>query len=929
MPAKLLKSFAGENPDLEKQIGCVAGIFQMFDRRIFLARQRPNRHKHNKFPPDHALRNSSRHEPESIPYLPEILQEKNLTKYWYENEKASMESSRASCSSVSSSSLSSLEFDKSSHRDMCSFDKTFFSERTLRNSSSFRSSEVDCKFDSRISGPSAKSCRRSSDLLNTLREAEVLTVRTSSIDKVKNHAYKHQDSPRPSWYTATDKPSNLDEAIRLLIEFKKAPWSFADREAKDASFTQVLQKGSTFSCDERELSKSSAKMRELPRLSLDSRQASQKSTSSIVSKTSLTFEDLDKANKSPRINRAANLLQDLGSNQKRHPGVVAKLMGIEDMPELNPPAQVPQSNRSRESIVPKPPEDHHHSLLKQSSRVLNEATPWVLHEQMPSKDLKAFKHMVDAIRAQRMAKNAFPKGKNQNVRSPKVRKQPTKAGDAPKSFEPPIVIMKPAKAINRADVSSDSVMQLKGQASTINMVDASSHSIMQLEGLSTLPKLHTSSRRKGHASITADRELSPRVTVNQFSRKSTTSNNSPRCQSNSTQLQGENLGASPRTSSARSPRSPQRKIEAEKKPCSPTSRKPLDSVSPRGRLRSNQSQERKNRDQVDEIMFERRIPNCRADETSPASNKSSRAALHLTVLQQSIQKPSDESRRNGLLGLNQKQSVPCMHRDASERELASIAPEQPSPVSVLDASFCQDEFLPSPLKKSSYTVQDNRPCTLSLLYYPNQNKLEDIEKLAQLNMLSSNEHEERQACDFINTKCNLQNPDNKYISDILLAAGILNNESAIPSQQHINPDIFRVLEKQHGHQKPDAERNHRKLVFDVVCEILVHKRGGLACRNPGEFLLRGKRTLSGQQLLGEICSQIKELEAGSTRSTTFEDGVELISSEDILGRSEGWEDFGMEKVRVGMQIERLILLDLINEIVGEAGLQTKRTKICS
>ncbi|KAG6513452.1 hypothetical protein ZIOFF_023782 [Zingiber officinale] len=923
MPAKLLKSFASENPDLEKQIGCVAGIFQMFDRHIFFARQRPNRHKHKKFPPDHALRDSSRHESESIPYMSEILQEKNLAKYWYENEKASMESSRASCSSASSSSFSSLEFDKLSHRDMCSFDKTFFSERTLRNSSSFRSSEVDCKFDSRISGPSAKSCRRSSDLLDTLREAEVFTVRTSTTDKVKNQAYKHQDSPRPSWHTATNKPTNLDEAIRLLIEFKKAPWSSADREATDASITQVLQ-------DERGLSKSTEKMREFPRLSLDSRQASQRSTSSIVSKTSLTFEDLDKANKSPRINRAANLLQNLSSSQKRHPGVVAKLMGIEDMPELNSPAQVAvmrrtmkekndlvsQSNRSRESIVSKPPEDHHHSLLKQSARVLNEAAPWVLHEQMPtSKDLKAFRHMVDAIRAQRLAKNTIPKGNNQNVRSPKVRKQPTKAGDTPKSFEPPIVIMKPAKAINRADASSDSVMRL--------------------EGLSTLPKLHTSTRRKGYASIPADRELSPRVTDNQFSRKSTTSNNSPRCQSNSPQLQGENLGASPRTSSARSPRSPQRKIEAEKKPCSPTSRKPLESVSPRGRLRPKQSQERKNRDQVDEIISERRIASCRADETSLDLNRSSVSALHLTLLQKNILP----------LCLNKKQSVVCMHQDASERELASIAPKQPSPVSVLDASFCQDEFLPSPLKKSSYTVQgksttissnqdtsstDNGPCASSLLTYPSENKLGDTEKLAQLKVLSSNEHEEQQACDFISTKCNLQNPDNKYISDILLAAGFLRKEIAIPSQKHINLDIFRVVEKRHGHQNPDAERIHRKLVFDVVREILAHKRGGLACRNPSEFFLRGRRTLSGQQLLGEICSEIKELEeAGSSRSTTFEDGVELISNEDILGRSEGWEDSGMEKIRVGMQIERLILQDLINEIVGEAGFQTQRTNICS
>ncbi|XP_042471156.1 protein LONGIFOLIA 1-like isoform X2 [Zingiber officinale] len=831
MAPELLGSFAGEDQDLEKQIGCVTAIFQMFDRRILLARQQRNRHQHKKIPSGHALLKSSRHETE----------EKNPAKNWYENEKASMESSRASCSSLSSSS-SSLEFDKSSHKDMHSFDKTFFSERSLKNSSSCRSS---------VTSPAAKSGRRSPDF----------TIKTSSDGKLKNHAYKHQDSPRPSIYPADNMPADLNEAIRVLIELKKAPWSFADREAKDGSLAQILQKSPRFSCDERELSNSSAKIREPPRLSLDGRQCCRRSTSAIVSKTSLTLEDLDKANTSPCRNRASNLLQDL-SSQKRHPGVVAKLMGIEDMPELSSPAQVAvirrkmnakhdqvsQSDRRRETIVEKPTED-----LKQTSRILSEATPWVvqqdrshsanmtktgsLHKEMPSEDLKLFMHMVDEIRAQRLAKNTSPEGNNQSVRSPKVRKWPTKAGDDPRSFEPPIVIMKPSK--------------------TINMADASSHSIIQLEGLPTLPKLHTGTGRKGYASSTTDRELSHK----QFIRRSTTSNDSLRCQSNSTQILGKNAGISLTTSITWSPRSQQMKT---------------DSVSPRDRFRLQQSQEQKNRGHVDEIISGRKNSNCRDDESSPASNRSTRSALHSTVLQQSIQ--------------IQKKSILSMHQDASE---------------TVD-SLCHDEFLPSPLKKSSYTVQDDGPCTL--------NSFQDNRKLAQHKVLGSNEHEERQMFDFIK-----QNPDNKYVSDILLAAGFLNKESAIPLQQHIKPDLFSVLEKQHGQQKPSAEKNHRKLVFDVVTEILAHKRGELVYKNPCEFFLRRRRMLNGQQLVGEICTEIKGLRAMSTRwSTTSEDCAELISSEDILGRSEGWEDFCMEKIRVPMQIGRLIFQDLINEIVGEA-----------
>lgn len=33
MAAKLLQSLTEENPDLSKQIGCMTGIFQLFDRQ--------------------------------------------------------------------------------------------------------------------------------------------------------------------------------------------------------------------------------------------------------------------------------------------------------------------------------------------------------------------------------------------------------------------------------------------------------------------------------------------------------------------------------------------------------------------------------------------------------------------------------------------------------------------------------------------------------------------------------------------------------------------------------------------------------------------------------------------------------------------------------------------------------------------------------
>jgi len=40
MAAKLLQSLADENPDLQKQIGCMTGIFQLFDRHHALTARR-------------------------------------------------------------------------------------------------------------------------------------------------------------------------------------------------------------------------------------------------------------------------------------------------------------------------------------------------------------------------------------------------------------------------------------------------------------------------------------------------------------------------------------------------------------------------------------------------------------------------------------------------------------------------------------------------------------------------------------------------------------------------------------------------------------------------------------------------------------------------------------------------------------------------
>lgn len=45
MAAKLLHSLADENPDLQKQIGCMTGVFQIFDRHHSLTTKRLSHRK--------------------------------------------------------------------------------------------------------------------------------------------------------------------------------------------------------------------------------------------------------------------------------------------------------------------------------------------------------------------------------------------------------------------------------------------------------------------------------------------------------------------------------------------------------------------------------------------------------------------------------------------------------------------------------------------------------------------------------------------------------------------------------------------------------------------------------------------------------------------------------------------------------------------
>ncbi|KAJ6887530.1 hypothetical protein NC652_028709 [Populus alba x Populus x berolinensis] len=156
-----------------------------------------------------------------------------------------------------------------------------------------------------------------------------------------------------------------------------------------------------------------------------------------------------------------------------------------------------------------------------------------------------------------------------------------------------------------------------------------------------------------------------------------------------------------------------------------------------------------------------------------------------------------------------------------------VAPEHPSPVSVRDALVYRDDAL-SPVKQipnmhkgegakdshdqqseDQWNLADNlsNSMTSVLSSEINRRKLQNIENLVQkLRRLNSTHNEA--STDYIASLCENPNPDHRYISEILLASGLLLRDLGSglttfqlhPSGYPINPELFMVLGANQGQQ---------------------------------------------------------------------------------------------------------------------------------
>ncbi|XP_018485689.1 protein LONGIFOLIA 2 isoform X2 [Raphanus sativus] len=259
-----------------------------------------------------------------------------------------------------------------------------------------------------------------------------------------------------------------------------------------------------------------------------------------------------------------------------------------------------------------------------------------------------------------------------------------------------------------------------------------------------------------------------------------------------------------------------------------------------------------------------------------------------------------------------------------------VTVEQPSPVSVLDAAFDEDDS-PSPVTvrkiSLSFKAEDdalrseesmwiNKPTGVcrSILLPENKDPTHDLLEC------------------YPDEDSNFKSGDHKYISEILLASGLLRdleytkiiiqlNQARVP----INPGLFFFLEQNKAsdmtlldnrgrgfrqQQTNLTETIRRKLIFDTVNEILAQRFTAEGCTKP-RFTANPATTmekkLEAEQLLQTLCSEIDRLQENKSK---------CILEEDII-----WEDLqcqGMnmkgENPGIVLDIERMIFRDLVSEV---------------
>ncbi|CAA2990259.1 Hypothetical predicted protein [Olea europaea subsp. europaea] len=1061
MAAKILHSMTDDNPNLQKQIGCMTGIFQLFDRQPISTGRRIVGHRSERLPPgnshfynDTLETESNTEERRSAPV--EKFSNNNIQ----ERQRVSRELSRASSSSSRSSSFSSLDFNQTNQLESMPFDRMIFPETPSRNPAM------------NMQNSSPQYSRQALDLRDVVKdsmykEVEGLSVKAETIEEAPDLMVKFKDFPR--------QLPRIVDGSQDTAKFREAPWYHNEpREllrsssyhSKDRSSFSISKDARRFSYDGREISyipfesqvfpNSTQKLKDFPRLSLDSREGSMRNSNA---NSKSIFHAKTSHKDSGEFNGEVQSLQQTSGNQARPTSVVAKLMGLENLPdsvvvgdtnsssrrtypveefvnfsrssaETDSSNQIQLSTSSKLWKEPSSPRGRNpDSIMRHISRFSIESAPKKLIDMtrlprkpasrstrgsvkvpntFPSvyseiekrlkdlefahsgKDLRALKQILEAMQAKGLletqkegqdynvtclndheqrytsSRHDVRTVNNQKLQTDLVLASSQKRADSLRHFESPIIIMKPAKLVQKSDMPAASVISL--------------------DGFSGLPKLQSGKFIHNRKDLSSRRAAKDRIfregnrdnSVNSVNRRTDNRNLKTAHTSERTQqLHRESTPGFRKSSESISPRIQQKKLELGKRSKPPT---PPDSI--KSRRQSNNQQE--------ELSSPGGLRRAKHPNAHQSNDRLSEGSSNLRNL--NFQKNEFSVHSNGGIILGSKkvevtsfdEISPEIMKSAeflisgavekkpnwmvSEKEQAEArAPlEYPSPVSVLDNNEHTDD-LPSPVKQVGMTLKGDEPRILNTMEdiladdfilnsrrsgntsEINGKKLQDIDNLVQKLRRLNSSHDEAHT-DYIASLCENTNPNHRYISEILLASGLLlrdlgsslTNFQFHPSGHPINPELFLVLEQTKASslrkeefsaekttQLLTREKSHRKLFFDVVNEILRRKLASIGplsepCLRPNKLARKG---FNAQKLLKELCSEIEELQMEISKCSFVDEdsGLKRILHEDFMHQSETWISFNGKISGVVQDIERLIFKDLVDEVVvGKVtGLKTK------
>ncbi|KAF3512602.1 hypothetical protein F2Q69_00002920 [Brassica cretica] len=273
---------------------------------------------------------------------------------------------------------------------------------------------------------------------------------------------------------------------------------------------------------------------------------------------------------------------------------------------------------------------------------------------------------------------------------------------------------------------------------------------------------------------------------------------------------------------------------------------------------------------------------------------------------------------------NQKSPDFGIRQDRPSLKPLKVTVEQPSPVSVLDAAF-DEEDSPSPVRKISLTFKED-----DALRSEESVWIKKPASICRSIILPENNRNATQA-DSDLLKCYPEEDasgDHKYISEILLASGLLRdleysmmsiqlNKARLP----INPGLFFILEQNKGmglrqHQTNPTEIIRRKLIFDTVNEILAQRFTAEGCTKPrltANPITKMENISKGEQLLKTLCLEIDRLQENNSQCI-LEDDKEDLKWNDLQCHGMNLKAFEGETPGIVLDIERMIFRDLVNEV---------------